>query len=328
MKYKILELFKNTNDYISGEEISNILNVTRSSIWKYIKLLKEEGYEFASSTKVGYKLISCPDILNKYEVLPLLNTKYIGQNFFHYTSVDSTNTKAKDFAKNNLINGSVFVSEEQVQGKGRLGRHWVSPKSSGLWFSLLLTPNIPSYQISKVTLIGAAAVFLALKDFNIDSKIKWPNDIIINNKKICGILSELNGEINNINYLVMGIGLNVNMSSNDFPEDIKDKSTSLSIEFNKSFDRKHLLATILNKFEYLYDDFLATGKLNETLEISRKASILLGKNVQCINGSQSLFAKATEITDDGELLVELKDGTLKKIICGEVSIRGLYGYID
>lgn len=328
MKYKILELFKNSDDYISGEHISTTLGVTRASIWKYIKALKEEGYKFTSSTKIGYKLLSRPDILNKAEVFPLLNTKYIGREYLHFQSTTSTNTLAKDFAKTKPINGAIFVSEEQTQGKGRLGKHWTSPKSSGIWFSLLLTPNIPTAEISKVTLIGAAAVYLALKEFNIESKIKWPNDIVINNKKICGILSEINGEINNINYLIMGIGLNVHMIDTDFPEEIKDKATSLTLEFGNTFNRKLLLSSILNNFEILYEDFLHTRTLNKTLEISRKSSILLGKTVQCIRGTTTILAKAKDITENGELLVELLDGTFEKIICGEVSVRGLYGYVD
>ncbi|WP_027633833.1 biotin--[acetyl-CoA-carboxylase] ligase [Clostridium hydrogeniformans] len=329
MKYKVLELFKNNKDqYISGEDISKNIGVSRASIWKYIKALKEEGYEFESSTKVGYKLIKEADVLNYIEISPYLKTKYIGRSYYHFDTIDSTNSKAKEAAKDNLINGAVFISEEQVSGRGRLGRTWISPKHKGIWLSILLTPDLPPLEVSKTTLIGSAAVYLALKELGIESSIKWPNDIILNNKKLCGILTEISGEMNNINYMVMGIGINVNTLKEDFSEDLKPIATSLKRELKEDFNRKKLTSYILNNFEDLYDDFLATGKLNKTLDISREASILIGKEIQCINRDKSFICKAEDITEDGELLVILNDGSYKKIISGEVSIRGLYGYVE
>ncbi|MEW8956397.1 biotin--[acetyl-CoA-carboxylase] ligase [Clostridium sp.] len=329
MKYKVLELFKNNKDqYISGEEISKNLGVSRASIWKYIKALKDEGYDFESSTKVGYKLIKEADVLNYIEIEPYLKTKYIGRQYNHYDTLGSTNSIAKESAKDNLINGSVFISEEQVTGRGRLGRLWSSPKHKGIWLSILLTPDLPPLEVSKTTLIGSAAVYLALKNLGVESHIKWPNDVILNNKKLCGILTEISGEMNNINYMVMGIGINVNTLEEEFSDELKSIATSLKREFKKDFDRKMLTAYILNNFEELYDDFLSTGKLNKTLDISREASILIGKEIQCINRDTNFTCKACDITEDGELLVTLGDGSEKRIISGEVSIRGLYGYVE
>lgn len=329
MKDKIIKLFKDNQDsYLSGETLSKSLGISRAAIWKYINALKEDGYEFDSSTKVGYKLISSPDIVTYSEIEEFLKTNYIGRNYFHHHTITSTNDKAKELAKNNPINGCVVISEEQSSGKGRLGRNWTSPKNKGLWFSITLTPDIPPTDASKITLIGAAAIYLALSELGLETLIKWPNDVILNNKKVSGILTEMSGELNAVNYIIMGIGVNVNIDSSDFPSDILKTATSLKSETGKTINRKKLLASILNNFEVLYDDFINNGNFETTLNISRKASILIGKDVQCINRGIVSYGKVLDIDDNGELIVDFgENGGIKQIISGEVSIRGLFGYV-
>ncbi|MBU3158199.1 biotin--[acetyl-CoA-carboxylase] ligase [Clostridium frigoris] len=329
MKEKIIELLKGSGDnFVSGQKISEILGVSRAAIWKHIKVIKEDGYEVEAISRKGYRIISSPDILTFEEIKNYLDTEYIGRNIIYYDSIGSTNSKAKELAEIGKGHGTVIVSEEQTLGRGRLGRNFLSPKYKGIWMSIILRPNILTENISKITLIGAAAVQKAIMKMGVKTSIKWPNDIILNSKKVCGILTEMSGEIDHVNYLVMGIGINVNLDKEDITSDLKDVATSIKIESGKTMDRKLLLASILNIFEELYIDFVESNNIKETLDICRKNSILIGKEIRLINRGKVTTAKAIDISDKGELVVENSSGNIEHIVSGEVSIRGLYGYID
>ncbi len=326
MKKKILNILRKSKDeYISGERLSEELGITRAGIWKHIKSLKEAGYVIESISNRGYKLISTPDIIDSEEILPLLTTKYIGRNFIHFDEVDSTNVQCRRACSNNPIEGMVVAAEEQTSGRGRLGRSWISPKGTGIWMSIVLKPNISPMVAPRATLIGAAAVYTALKDMGISVGIKWPNDIVINGKKICGILTEMNAEIERVNYVIMGIGINVNMES--FPDELKEKATSLKNELGNEVDRKKLVANILNNFEVFYEEFKNTGDISRVIEICKEGSLLINKEVRVINGNNEVICTVIDIDDEGELIVKHKDGTIKRVISGEVSVRGIYGYV-
>lgn len=326
MKEKILRLLKDSgNDFVSGQKISEDLGVSRAAIWKYINIIKEDGYEIEAISRKGYRIISSPDILTFEEIKDFLTTEYIGKNIIYYDSIGSTNSKAKELAEMKKQHGTVIISEEQTLGRGRLGRNWISPKYKGIWMSIILRPNIITENISQITLLGAAAVQKAIMKMGINTSIKWPNDIVLNSKKICGILTEMSGEVDHINYLVMGIGINVNLDPEDFPTDLKDVATSLKLESGKHMDRKLLVANVLNNFEELYSDFVQNGNIKETIDICRKNSILIGKEIQLINRGKVTMAKAIDISNKGELVVENHQGILEYIVSGEVSIRGIYG---
>ncbi|MGH4124919.1 MAG: biotin--[acetyl-CoA-carboxylase] ligase [Clostridium sp.] len=327
MKEKILKLLKESgNDFISGQKISKDLGVSRAAIWKYINTIKEDGYEIEAISRKGYRIISSPDILTFEEIKDFLSTQYIGKNVIYYDSIGSTNSIAKELAESGEEHGTVIISEKQTTGRGRLGRKWISPKYKGIWMSIILRPNIVTENISQITLIGAAAVQQAILKMGIKTSIKWPNDIVLNSRKVCGILTEMSGEIDHINYLVMGIGINVNLEEKDIPADLKDVATSLIIESGKCIDRKLLLANVLNVFEELYNDFMNEGNVSETMEICRKNSLLLGKEIQLINRGKQVKVKAIDISDSGELVIENQQGILEYIVSGEVSVRGIYGY--
>jgi BirA family biotin operon repressor/biotin-[acetyl-CoA-carboxylase] ligase len=327
MKEKILKLLKDSgNNFVSGQKISEELGVSRAAIWKYINTIKEDGYEIEAISRKGYRIISAPDILTFEEIKNFLNTEYIGKNIIYYDSIGSTNSKAKELAEIGQEHGTVIISEEQTSGRGRLGRNWVSPKYKGIWMSIILRPNIITENISQITLIGAAAVQKAIMKMGIKTSIKWPNDIVLNSKKVCGILTEMSGEIDHINYLVMGIGINVNLQEVDLPEELKDVATSLTLESGKHIERKLLVANVLNVFEELYNDFVQTGNIKETIEICRENSMLIGKEIQLINRGKVTTAKAIDISNQGELVIENSNGTIEDIVSGEVSIRGIYGY--
>ncbi|AYD40511.1 biotin--[acetyl-CoA-carboxylase] ligase [Clostridium fermenticellae] len=330
MKDKILHLLKKNGDgFISGQFISEKLGVTRAAVWKYINILKSEGYLIESVSRKGYKLKVCPDILNKEEIDPKLNTGFIGRNIVYFDSIDSTNTKAKELALNGASDGTLVISEEQTMGRGRLGRTWTClPKYKGIFMSVILRPELEPAEVPKITQIGAAALVLAFKSLKIDTYIKWPNDIILNNKKLCGVLTEMSGELNKINYVVMGIGINANISYYEFPEEIRSKATSLLIETNKEIVRKDLVACVLNNFEKMYSKFILNGDISEALDVCMKSSILIGKKVRIINAKHERIGEVLGLDKGGELIVKMEDGNVEKIVSGEISIRGLNGYVS
>ncbi|NMM64848.1 biotin--[acetyl-CoA-carboxylase] ligase [Clostridium sp. P21] len=324
MKNRILHLLKeNEGNFISGQIISEKLGVSRTAIWKYINTLRNEGYHIDSISNKGYNLTFSPDLLSFEEINENLTTKYIGRNLFYFESLDSTNTKAKELALKDASHGTIIISEEQTAGKGRLGRFFLSPKYKGIWISIILRPDIDPLKVPKITQIGAAAVVKACEAFNINVNVKWPNDIILNNKKVCGILTEMSGELNKVNYVVMGIGVNANIDENDFPEELKNKATSISIETKNYIKRKEFVGILLNNFEKLYEEFVEEDNIKTSINICRKNSILIGKEIKIINRNKETLAKALDLDENGELIVELKDGNIYKVVSGEVSIRGI-----
>lgn len=327
MKDKIIEILRDNKElFISGQDISDRLKVSRTSVWKHISKLKEEGYVIESVSRKGYKLLESPDILDPKLIDKLLNTKYIGRNIYNYDSIDSTNREAKNIAQN-VEKGTIILAEEQLKGKGRLGRRWTSTKGKGIWMSIILKPDISPSEAPKITQIAAAAVSSSIESIGIDNKIKWPNDIVVNGKKTCGILTEMSGEMNRINYIVIGIGVNVNLEKEDFPQELKDMATSLRIEKEENINRIELAAKILNKIEYLYEDFIYTGSIENSINICKKNSALIDKRVKLINGNNIKEARALNIDDEGRLIVRYDDGNIEEIISGEISIRGTKGYV-
>lgn len=246
--------------------------------------------------------------LNKH-----LNTKFMGRNVVFVEKVDSTNNYAKN---NDLSNGSLVTCEEQTTGRGRLGRRWESQK--GMCMSVVLIPEIELSQISKITQVCAAAVAKALDELHIISQIKWPNDIFLNGKKICGILTEMKTEMNKNPYVVVGIGMNIN--NDNFPDEIKDVASSLYMETGIIFEKSLVAAKILNNFEILYNEFIK-GNFKESLDICREKSYVIGKNINLIENNLVKKATAVDISSEGELVVITEDGTTEKIISGEVSVR-------
>lgn len=324
MKQEVLESLKNNNgDFVSGQVISEKLGVTRASIWKYINALKAEGYNIESSSRKGYRLLENADKLTQQEIEGYLTTSFIGKTISHFDTIDSTNIKAKKLAQEGANEGAIIISEEQTAGRGRLGRQWTSPKSKGIWLSIILRPNLEPMNVSNITLLGAAAVNKALSEFNIHTQIKWPNDIMLNGKKICGILTEMSCELNAINYIVMGIGINVNIQKVDFPEELLDSATSVLVETGEILDRKKLTAALLNNFESLYNQFIKYGDIQSSIKVCKENSSVLGKKIKIIDRGNVRTAKAIDIKDNGVLVVENEDGTIDEILSGEISIRGI-----
>jgi BirA family biotin operon repressor/biotin-[acetyl-CoA-carboxylase] ligase len=305
MKHKILDRLHEEEDFLSGEKLSEEFGLSRTAIWKHVKSLKEDGYKIESVTRKGYRLVSSPDIVNYDEIKEILHTKIVA-------------------AVNN--EGTVIVAEHQTKGRGRLGREWISLNRKGLYFSVILKPDTDPTKVAKLTLMGAAAVNRGLVDMGIESRIKWPNDIVIKGKKVAGILTEMNCELGTINHIIIGIGINVNQSKEEIPYELRDRASSLLIESNKAIKRKELMAAVLNRLDELYLKFLQDEDLDQVLEICREESAVIGKDVMVIQGNSSRKGHAVGINHDGELQVRFDTG-LETVYSGEVSIRREDEYI-
>lgn len=328
MKYRILEELKSRDkEYISGEEISRRLGISRTAVWKYINRLRQEGYNIESQTNSGYKLVQSPDILSSFEIQPLLKTRFIGCEILYFDSIDSTNTYAKKIGEENMKEGTVIIADEQTSGRGRLGRQWMSPKGKGIWMTILLKPNIAPSEASKITLAAAYALCTALDKCGLDVRIKWPNDIVVNGKKLCGILTEMSADMDIIKYIAVGIGLNANFDAHDFDSSIAAEATSIKIETGKYISRKIVASYILNEFERVYDIFIKEGSIKSFLEEYKRRSAVIGKEIRVIYRKEELRGKAVDVTEEGHLVIRLEDGSTREIISGEVSIRSINGYI-
>ena len=329
MKNKILEELKaNNGQAVSGEEISRRLGVSRTAVWKHISKLRNEGYRIESHTRSGYKLVGSADILTSSELEPFLRTEFVGRNIIYLDSIDSTNTYAKKKAEVFFREGTVVIADEQTGGRGRLGRHWVSTKGKGIWMTIMLRPDILPSDGPKLAIAAALAVANAIRNCcQLNAEIKWPNDIVAGGKKLCGILTEMSAEADEIKYIVIGIGINANMDNDDFGEEISSIATSVSIERGMPVSRKALAASVMFEFEQLYRVFIRSGSINDFLKDYKSKSAVLGKEIRLINKKEEITGIAVDISEEGHLVVRLADGSLREIMSGEVSVRGMYGYI-
>ncbi|OPJ65283.1 biotin--[acetyl-CoA-carboxylase] ligase [Clostridium chromiireducens] len=322
MEEKVLNELKKFEDYVSGEHLSSTLNVSRTAIWKHIKNLKSKGYVIEGISNKGYKLISSPDILSKSELLPMIKTSKIGRNIIYFNDIDSTNIKAKDLAQKGAEDGTIVIAEKQTLGSGRFNRKWVSP-SGGLWFTLILRPNIPPTEAPKITQIAAASIYKTLEKYDIHSTIKWPNDILLNDKKLCGILAEMKCDMDAVHYLVLGIGMNININKSDFDDNTESTATSLKIEHNKEFKRSEILAELLLNFEILYNKFTDNLDLTETISICRNHSSIFGKKAKLITYNNEEIVTCVSLSDTGDLIIRDSSGTEKAVLTGEISFKGI-----
>ena len=309
-------LIDSDSEYVSGQNISDKLGITRAAVWKRISKLKELGFEIESVTKKGYKLLSYPDILNKELIEIGMKSDFIGHSVEVLESVDSTNDYAKKKAKE-LVDGSVIISLEQVKGKGRRGRSFHSGKGDGIYLSIILKPGFEPTKAPFITSIAGAALVNTFNKFNIQTKIKWPNDVLINGKKVAGILTEMSADMEFIEYIVLGVGINV--SGLEFPSELKNIATSLKLE---GYDVKKLniIWQFVYEFELLYNLYL-NENTSEVVNILRNNSSVLGKqiNVHYMNEVES--AIAVDINNQGALIIKTQEGEVKELSSGEISIR-------
>lgn len=312
---------------INGSQLAARLGVSRNAVWKVIQELKSEGFEISSKTNRGYSLDGHPDLISAELVNAYVRLR--PWNLLVFDSLDSTNNEAKRLADSGLKDGSVLLSDEQTGGKGRLGRSFVSKKGLGLYMSLFLRPSASANDLSFVTALAAIAVKRALlKTAGVGTGIKWPNDIVLNGKKLCGILTELSveGESGCVQYLVIGIGLNVGYDSEDFPKEIRNMCTSLKME-NAAVGRAPLAAAILDEFSGIYQDGNFVFDLESCRSEYVRDCVTIGRDVK-ITGAATLSGTAVGLDGKFGLVVQPENGEPVTVQSGEVSVRGLYGYAE
>lgn len=306
--------------FVSGEGIAEKLDVSRTAIWKHIQSLRKRGYKISSSERLGYKLDDTPDLLLPEIVQYGLRTKIIGADsrIVYKNSVESTNELAKKLAYDGAADGTIVIAEEQTGGKGRLARNFFSPKEKGLWFSVILRPQCLPKDAPKFTLMAAVAVARAMEKFNLRAGIKWPNDILFDGKKLVGILTEMSAEIGHVNYIVIGIGINVNVRREEFPADIREIATSLSEMAGENLNRVEFFRAVLEELDKLYIE----NNFDEVFKIWRKYNITLGEKVTVLSAeSGEIFTGlAVDIDAEGALIVD-SGGEKKIVYAGDVSIR-------
>jgi len=317
----LLALKEKKGEWVSGEALSESLQVSRTAVWKQVKTLLGEGYEVESSTKKGYRLSAPADLLSPEEVCPGLATEVFGRNnYIYYRETDSTNTRARLLASEGYPEGTVVVAEMQTAGKGRRGRNWYSPASQGIYVSVIMRPVLPLKEISRVSLVVAVAVAETLEaELNLKPRIKWPNDILINNRKIVGMLSEAITDMDGIEYIVTGIGLNINNQIEDFPEDLRTPPTSAMAEHDRPSSRVKVLQSLLWHLENHYMQLLA-GNFALTLEKAKSLSMVIGQEVRLDTVNGFVVGQAIDIDDSGFLLVRDQQGIIQTVMSGEISI--------
>ncbi len=309
------------DDFLSGEDLSVELGVTRSAVWKHVDLLRKEGYQIEAVTGRGYRLTGLTGRPVEAEVAPFLTGGRFGRKLSYHEATLSTNILAKALAAEGAPEGSVVVADCQSGGRGRMGRTWVSPPGVNLYFSLILRPKLPSFRVPQLTLLVAAAIHRALSALvpEIEVKIKWPNDLLLNGRKVCGVLCEMQSEPDLAHFVVVGIGLNVNQQ--DVPPELQGRATSLFLESNRLFSRPELLATVLNHLEPLYDAWLGEEDLSFILPYLEEHSLLHQKEVAIDQLNRTVRGRVSGIGRSGELKLEQEDGQTCLISSGEAHLR-------
>lgn len=327
MRTQILKILRETKSYVSGQELCEKIGVSRTTIWKVVGQLKTEGYVIEGIRNRGYRLVDVPDSIDAEEIRSRLNTRWLGKDIYYQKSVDSTNSWAKRLAEEGKPSGTVVVADRQTSGKGRRGRSWSTPERMSVPVSILLRPEFSPEKASMMTLVMGLSVVQAIENVSrLTCSIKWPNDVLISEKKVCGILAELYSQIDNMEYMVVGAGVNANMT--EFPDEIKEKATSLRMELGRPVERALVLVSILEAFEKNYEIFLKTQDLRELKNEYILKLININRAVRVLQPYGEFQGTAKGIDDWGNLLVERADnGIVEQVYAGEVSVRGLNGYI-
>lgn len=315
MDEEILKIFRsNRDDYISGEELSKTLGISRAAIWKHIEKLRDEGYDISAFPHLGYRLVSVPDKLLPFELKWDLKTEVIGKKIYSYQILESTNTIAYRLAVDGAQEGTVISAEGQTKGRGRMGRSWFSPKGVSIYLSIILKPKIYPFEAPKITLAAAVSVAEAInRTTSLSALIKWPNDILIQDKKVCGILTEMDAEVDRINFLILGIGINVNVNKEILPEG----ATSIIEELGKEFSRLELAKEVLRELDSNYLIFKRDG-FAPILKQWQKLSYLSGRRVRVVCQNRKVEGYVVSIDDLGALVLRLDNGFLERILAGDV----------
>jgi BirA family biotin operon repressor/biotin-[acetyl-CoA-carboxylase] ligase len=307
---------------VSGAELSQELGISRAAIWARIEELRELGYEIEASPVLGYRLISSPDVLHADDLLARLGkTKVIGRDIRVFEQTTSTNDVVEKLARDGVKEGVVVFAESQTKGRGRLGRVWTSPTRKGLWFSILLRPDLRPQEMTQLTVAAATALWRAIhQETGLVPEIKWPNDILIRGKKVVGILTELSAEMDRVKHVTLGVGVDVNLTTNEFPLELRKIATSLRIETGKLITRAELATAVLRELDRDYAR-ICTGKFEEVADEWEEHCTTIGQRVVISMGDRKMRGFAESLDDDGALVLRTEHGRLERVMGGDVSVE-------
>jgi BirA family biotin operon repressor/biotin-[acetyl-CoA-carboxylase] ligase len=307
---------------VSGAELSHQLGISRAAIWARIEELRALGYDIQASPHEGYRLLSVPDVLHADDLLSLVaGNRVVGRDIRVFQETSSTNDVVEKLARDGVAEGVVVLAESQTKGRGRLGRKWLSPPRKGLWFSVLLRPDLRPQAATQLTVAAATALVRAIEQqTDLRPEIKWPNDVLVHGKKVAGVLTELNAELDHIKYIILGIGVDVNVNASEFPADLRKLATSLKIESGHTFHRAELAALILRELDRDYAR-IAQHQFGQVAEEWEARCSTLGHRVRIRVGERTVHGRAESLDEDGALLLRTEHGRLERIIGGDVTLE-------
>ncbi|MED3553613.1 biotin--[acetyl-CoA-carboxylase] ligase [Cytobacillus praedii] len=322
LRKKLLDAFSNNQEeFLSGQALADLVGCSRTAVWKHIEELRKEGFELEAVRRKGYKIIKTPERVTADEIRLGLKTEFMGRHIHSEDVVDSTQKVAQRHVFEGAPEGTIIIAEEQLSGRGRMDRKWHSPKYTGIWMSVILRPNLPPAKAPQLTLITAVAVVQAIEEMTgLTPEIKWPNDILLNGKKVTGILTEMQADADRIQAIIIGIGINVNQQEEDYPDELQTIATSLAIEYGKKLERAELIKVLLVKLEKLYSIYLDQGFYPIKL-LWESYAISIGKNITARTITGSISGRALGITDDGVLMIEDSNGTIHHVYSADIELE-------
>ncbi len=307
---------------VSGAELSQLLGVSRAAVWARIEDLRMLGYDIEASPHLGYRLLNTPDVLHADDLISRLGkNKVIGRDIQVFEETTSTNDVVEKLARDGVREGAVVFAESQTKGRGRLGRKWVSPAKKGLWFSILLRPNLRPPEATQLTVAAATGVRRGIEKFTgLKPVIKWPNDILFSGKKVAGILMEMSAELDRVKYVILGIGVDVNLNAGEFPAELRKIATSIKAEGGKTVSRSELAVAILEELDHDYAR-ICSGQFPAVADEWEKHGVTIGSDVVIHIGDRQIRGRAESLDDDGALLLRTMHGHLERIVGGDVTLE-------
>jgi BirA family biotin operon repressor/biotin-[acetyl-CoA-carboxylase] ligase len=319
---KILSALRANSGGVSGADLAEQLNISRAAVWARIEELRRVGYEIEAGPHFGYRMLGEPDVLLADDLLARLGkTKVIGRDIQVFEQTTSTNDVIEKLARDSVQEGVVVFAEAQTKGRGRLGRRWISPARKGLWFSILLRPALRPQEATQLTVASATALRRAIqRQTGLPAEIKWPNDILVGGKKVAGILTELHAELDRVRYVILGIGVDVNLAAGEFPPELRKLATSLKIESGRTISRAELATTILRELDADYAR-IGGGDFAKVADEWEAHCQTIGRNVTIQIGERRLRGRAEALDDDGALLLRTEHGHLEHVTGGDVTLE-------
>ena len=318
---EVLKALREAEGVVSGERLSSALGISRAAIWKHIRRLRQEGYEIEAQRAKGYRLKGSPKGFSPMEIVAALPEGTIWKGIHFFERVGSTNDIALQLARGGAPEGELVIADEQTKGRGRMGRRWHSPKGMNLYFSFILRPPLPPSHVPLITLMASLALAEAMEGVaEVRPQIKWPNDLLLGGKKVAGILTEADAQMDLVKFVIVGVGVNVNMRREEMPGELRSFSTSLLLERGEEVNRLTLLLAFLKDFDKWYRTFVR-GEREEVLRKWEERSAVRGRRVEVVFLDEEIRGVAQGLDRDGALLVRTEEGEMRRVVAGDLKVK-------